>query len=198
MQGEIQKILPRHLEIMRRLVLGQSQRDIAREMGFTEGRLSIIVNSPLFKTELKKMQRRREDQIFEIQEGLIEAAQMGVILHKAVLSNDDLPIPFRQRSATDVLNIVGRITKSSLPLTADAESKVPYEQRLREVVYREVTTTSPTSVPDKGNGGNGGNGKSASIFEADAIDTNEDDDLADAPEEPDDTDIFEDAVEEED
>ena len=52
---------PRHREMMYRLVSGQTQKEIAVSMDITQTRLSIIVNSPLFKKELSKV----EGEIFD-------------------------------------------------------------------------------------------------------------------------------------
>ena len=54
---------PRHMDIIRRLVTGQTQREIAAEMGYTESRLSIIVNSPLFQHKLKEYQKQIADKL---------------------------------------------------------------------------------------------------------------------------------------
>jgi FixJ family two-component response regulator len=47
----------RHYEILARLVKGESQRQIAKEMDIGEPRLSVIVNSPVFQDELNKRLR---------------------------------------------------------------------------------------------------------------------------------------------
>lgn len=54
-------IRPRHRQIMYRLITGQTQAHIATDLEMNQSRLSVIVNSPLFKSELRKM----EDQVFE-------------------------------------------------------------------------------------------------------------------------------------
>lgn len=52
----ILSLLPRHRTIMLRIIGGERQVDIATDLQMTQSRLSVIVNSPLFKTELEKMQ----------------------------------------------------------------------------------------------------------------------------------------------
>jgi len=54
-------IRSRHRQIMYRLVAGEKQVDIALDLSITTTRLSIIVNSPLFKKEYKKV----EDQVLQ-------------------------------------------------------------------------------------------------------------------------------------
>ena len=55
---QISKILPRHIEIMNRLLLGQKEVEIANDLGMSQSRISIIVTSPLFQLELKRQLRR--------------------------------------------------------------------------------------------------------------------------------------------
>jgi len=51
------KVTPRHRALMRRLVSGMTLTDACTDIGFTVPRASIIVNSPLFQEEMKKMER---------------------------------------------------------------------------------------------------------------------------------------------
>jgi hypothetical protein len=48
----------RHYEILRRLVAGDRQCDIAGSLGMTDTRLSIIVNSPIFQARLLELRER--------------------------------------------------------------------------------------------------------------------------------------------
>jgi hypothetical protein len=71
-------IRPRHEEIARRLVMGQSQSDIARHLGINIGRLSIIVNSPLFKIVLARLSKLRDESVTDLQEELKELAPIAL------------------------------------------------------------------------------------------------------------------------
>ena len=168
MQQELQRLKPLHTEIMRRLIIGQTQRQIAEDMGLNEGRLSIIVRSPLFKLELKKLQARREERIFSIQEKLFEAGEKGVQLHLDIIEDNFrvkgsdgaetymmLPVELRQRSATAVLAIVGRITKATAPGGDGGDES--YERILRETTTREVLVKGKV-------GGDGDDKVDAQIF----------------------------------
>lgn len=61
----LQRVKSKHRDIMRRLIAGESQREIANDIGMTEGRLSIIVNSPLFASELEKMEEQVAEQLIK-------------------------------------------------------------------------------------------------------------------------------------
>ena len=151
MANEVGTLQPRHLEIMRRLVLGQRQVDIAQDMGITQSRLSIIVNSPLFQLNMRELQNRRNENIIKIQDELIEAGLKGVRLHNRVICDNEMPIETRQRSATSVLNIVGRVVKTEQGGSSNEGSDQPYERRLKEVILREeVTSFGPQ--PGEGEG----------------------------------------------
>jgi hypothetical protein len=52
----IKLVRGKHLEIIRRLIAGEPQRKIALDLGISEGRLSVICNSPLFKRKHKELE----------------------------------------------------------------------------------------------------------------------------------------------
>ena len=147
----IQHILPRHQEIMRRLTIGESQRDISHALGMTEGRMSIIVNSPLFQLELRKMQRRQEDRVALIQESLIANAGRaatrqhefleGYITVKDEGKDIQVPVGIRtiENASATSLNLFLRMQKGGPAELEDGEE--PYEARLeREVTFKETVT----------------------------------------------------------
>ena len=47
----------RHRAAMRMQIAGHTNQDIAKELGFNEQRLSVIMNSPLYTEEKEKMER---------------------------------------------------------------------------------------------------------------------------------------------
>lgn len=71
-------IRPYHKEIARRLVVGQTQATISRELGLTESRLSIIVNSPLFKLTVKKLEDERDKGVVDVTRSLKEIAPIAL------------------------------------------------------------------------------------------------------------------------
>ena len=159
MAQSIQKVTPRHAEIMRRLTYGETQRDIARDLGMNEGRLSIIVNSPLFQLELRRLQHRREERINSIQDKIIEGAEKSITLHNQIIDGVimlkdgegeiavDLPISARQQSATAIANLFLRLTKGS-SLSPGEEEEGGYESRLeREVIFKETEIKRKKSTP---------------------------------------------------
>lgn len=51
----IERLKERHFEIMRRLVAGELQTDIAASLGMTNSWISIVIASPVFQAELEKL-----------------------------------------------------------------------------------------------------------------------------------------------
>ena len=48
----LKKLKPIHLEIAQRLVEGERQCDVARDLGYHQSWLSLVVYSPLFQTRM--------------------------------------------------------------------------------------------------------------------------------------------------
>ena len=60
-----EKLMPRHRALMRLMVTGTPVGQAGAELDYTQGRLSIIVNSPLFKDEMAKMQAEYDKKFLE-------------------------------------------------------------------------------------------------------------------------------------
>lgn len=106
-------VRPRHREIMRRLVCGQTQREIARELGLNEGRLSIIVNSPLFKAELSKMERdvrqRAVENIGDVTTRIAKLQTPALDVLEEIVTDKEKKIPYstKRNAAMDILELAG-------------------------------------------------------------------------------------------
>ena len=59
------KLNPRHKEILRRTLLGQSQVDIAKALGMTQVAVNQIVNSDIFQRNLRALQGTLEQMLIE-------------------------------------------------------------------------------------------------------------------------------------
>jgi hypothetical protein len=112
-QQALQLIRPRHREIMRRLVCGQTQRDIASELGLTESRLSIIVNSPLFKVELAKMERdvrtKAVENIGDVGARVAKLQSPAIDVLETIVKEKAGKIPYtlKRAAAMDILELAG-------------------------------------------------------------------------------------------
>jgi len=59
------KLSSRHRALMRRLLAGMTLKEACQELGYSEGRASLIVNSPLFQEEMEKMRKEIEGKFVE-------------------------------------------------------------------------------------------------------------------------------------
>jgi len=152
-QLRIRKMTPRNIQIMERLILGEKPTQIAKDLSITPGRVSIIVNSPLFKIELRKRLIKQAQKITDIKETILDGTLAGVRLHTEVVGNkvagQPASIEDRIKSATVLASLGMRLieraeTPLTPPLTRDDHKS--YEERLREITVREVTRTP---LPDQ-------------------------------------------------
>ena len=103
-------IRPRHEEIARRLVNGETPINICRQMGYTPGRLSIIINSGLFKVKLAKLSQLRDDKATDIQQELadLQPIALGQVAKTAMSSPSE---SLRLKASQDLLDRGGNIKK---------------------------------------------------------------------------------------
>jgi len=140
---QIKRILPRHVEIMNRLLLGQRQSEISKVMSITEARLSIIINSPLFQLELKKKMMRRAEQVLDLEENILKGANLGAKFHRDILESPagSYPTEIKMKAATVMTSIGAKLLHPSNggPSNAEEIGGKSYEERLREVSFKETT-----------------------------------------------------------
>jgi len=150
----VKRITPRLIEIMNRMVLGQAPKEIREEFGITSSRFSIIINSPLFRLELKKKLLRREEVIFDIQENLLEGAKLGTQLYRDILNTSNgYPTELKLKAANAVVGsavkLIGGVNGGNGGNGGETEEGKSYEERLREVTIRETIRTPLSSLPEK-------------------------------------------------
>ncbi len=150
----IRRFTPRNLEMLERLMLGQKPGQIAREMGLTINRVSIIINSPLFKLELKRKMMRREEKLVEIQENILEGAKLGTQFQKELLEAPPgaYPTELKVRVGTQMTLMAFKMMQTGGGNGEEAGGGTEvgegqtYEERLRKVTIEETfKTVSPSS-----------------------------------------------------
>lgn len=139
--------------------MGQASSLIAVEMGLTLPRISIIINSPLFKQELRRRMLKKEERILELEESLLDGAKMGVETYKEILSSViPHPTALRMQAANSVTSLALRmlsITNPPQPTNGSQPSKdndepLSYEERLKKVTIEEsVRTVTQLPSSDK-------------------------------------------------
>ena len=115
----IKRMLPRYRDLMRRLVCGQKRRQIEQEMNMSSGNYTVIIGSPLFKAELRKMEEELNKQVLDklstskvedivdrkLQAASPEAAEKDIALMRS--SSERVS----QRSVFDILDRTGHKPK---------------------------------------------------------------------------------------
>jgi hypothetical protein len=108
-------VRPRHEEIARRLTCGQTQAEIARALGMNQGRLSIIINSPLFKLVLAKLKKERDANAVDIREDIrrLQAPAVDTIAKTMFTGQSE---KLRMLAAQDLLDRGDIAKKGSSPM----------------------------------------------------------------------------------
>ena len=119
--NNIRKVSPKHRLIMYRLLSGQSQRQIAKDMSLSETWVSLVVNDPLFKEEYHKLVDMVRAKVIDtskrVQEIINAAAPEAA--RKIVELMDELDPSIRLKAAKEVVD------KSDFGKERDVESSKP-------------------------------------------------------------------------
>lgn len=99
----------RHKEIIRRLIAGERQKDIADDLGLSYSRMSIICNSPAFKSQLNRMSLDANAQAINVQDRITDLSEDAISILEDVLqdNNSGLGIKDQVKVAQDVLDRAG-------------------------------------------------------------------------------------------
>lgn len=132
-------IRPYHKEIARRLVLGKTQTEVGEELRISSSRMSIIVNSPLFKNELRKLEALRDKGVGDIGETLRELAPIALEQVERTMyfgSSDRL----RMDAAESILDRAGvsRVTKTQVSGNVSHNHTSYTAEELRNLVIERV------------------------------------------------------------
>jgi hypothetical protein len=130
-------IREKHLEIIRRLIAGESQRKIALDIGMTEARLSVIRNSPLFKRKYAEMEAEVRARFIEKTSSVAEEVNNKVkelqpkaintletLLKDEKINGMKISPALKRDVALDVLDLGGNGKKAKEPSKGDAMSDV--------------------------------------------------------------------------
>ena len=110
----------RHKEIARRLVAGDRQKDIADDMKITYSRMSIICNSPAFKSQLERLSIGADNGALDVQDRVTALSSDAMAVLEDVLQNGDhLPKKLQVDVARDIMDRAGHgAVKKTATITA--------------------------------------------------------------------------------
>ena len=127
---------PKHHQAARLISLGFTQREVSGKLGISEGRLSVIANSPLFKMVVKQLGEELDRGVEKAQHILAEAAPKAAEVLVDTLDAKDHP-RLRKEVAVDILKGVGATKgegeKSSTTINISDAKLTLIMQTLREI-----------------------------------------------------------------
>ena len=123
----------RHKEIARRLVAGDRQKDIADDMKMTYSRMSIICNSPAFKSQLERLSMGADNGALDVQDRVTALSSDAMAVLEDVLQNgEDLPKKLQVDVARDIMDRAGHgAVKKTATITATLGADDIAEMRQR-------------------------------------------------------------------
>ena len=114
--GRLQRIKPRHRDIMRRMIVGQTAKEISIELGMSQSRISVLLDDPLFQSTMEELQTRVEQEFVQSRATAMQvleatAPMAALACHEVVtegtLDGEKVGAPLRLKSAWDVLDRTG-------------------------------------------------------------------------------------------
>lgn len=133
----LQYIRPYHREFARRMVLGQKAVDICADLGVSEARFSIIINSPLFKIELKRLEEARDKGVADVTQTLRELSPLALEQVERTMyhaKSDRL----RFDAAESILDRAGYGKSSKLEVKATHEHSSLTEEEMKKLVMERI------------------------------------------------------------
>lgn len=123
---QIQAIQDNHREILRRLAVGQSAKQIARDLNCTTAVVSYVKNSNLGRPELDNLQLTRDDSVRDLSAQIKEAAPEAFqVLLSLMRDESDTPRTLRAKIAMDNLDRAGH---GAIAKTANVGALLTLEQ----------------------------------------------------------------------
>jgi len=144
----LKKLKPRHLDIIRRMLVGQTDQEICLELGVSESRLSVLKSDPTFAARLEMESEKLHQQFLEqradameviedVQAEMvnlaIEAAQTGTLKGRQLSTKDQL------KSIWDLLDRGG---------SKKAEKKIVGHVNIADLVVEAYREKHGASDPD--------------------------------------------------
>lgn len=123
----------RHKEIIRRLIAGDRQKDIADDLGMSYSRMSIICNSPAFRNELERKSLGADSNALDVQDRVTALSIDAMSVLEDVLQNgENIPKKLQVEVAKDIMDRAGHgAVKKTATLTATLGADDIAEMRKR-------------------------------------------------------------------
>ncbi len=175
---DIKQLWDSHQEILRLLVLGKNNQQVAEELGITPQTVSNVRNSPLAREHLQTLQNGRDAETTQIHKRVQEFAPVALQLLEEIIrgEHEDASIGLRAREANNALGRAGMgpIQKiASLSTTLSRDDIEAIKERARSAAREQgvmVADYEDQSSPQISRFDLGGNGQETSLNESIAND----------------------------
>lgn len=114
----LKKLTPRHREIIRRLVVGETPKEISEGLGMHPATIERLQNDPVFAVELSELEQRANNRLTDAAERLdaLEILDLAAgesaklcrdVVNDKVLGAEGIAMDLRVKSAWDILDRAG-------------------------------------------------------------------------------------------
>jgi len=148
---------PRHHEIIRRVVAGERPTDIAKAMGLTDSRLSIILRSPLTKERVQYLTDQADGVTMDIKRRLQWLSQQSMDILEEALT--------KPTEAAGGLTLLQKVRVAQDQLDRDGHGKIALVHS--KSIHVHCTTDDIAQMKSRINGGgpvNGGGSSQRRLF----------------------------------
>jgi len=112
--------------------------ELAIAYGFTPGQITKIINSPLFESELDRLERGQEDKTRNLREDILKMSERALEVIDDDLRIEERGSRERQRAAFDILDRAGFGTKRTFGLVKVEGDLVGFKQEVRQMKSEEL------------------------------------------------------------
>jgi hypothetical protein len=120
----------RELEMLRMVLAGMRNCDIAERFGMCESSVSVIVNSPLFKQKVREKQKELDNQAFSVKAYMQEHAEPAAKEIVGIMKDKINPANTRLSAAVKVLNFAGEGSDGQSGNTQNNYFNMTFEQKM--------------------------------------------------------------------
>lgn len=139
---QIKEIREKHKEVLRRAALGQSGRDIARALGWTEVMVSKILNSRICKHRINELQDAADAETKEISKRIREIVPRALTVLEAMVDNEDAitdaQVGLRVKVAQDIMDRGGFGKTKRVEQRVDVRGDRDWVDGLLDIVREEA------------------------------------------------------------
>lgn len=139
----IQQLRPWHRSMARAVVAGARPNELATQYGYTPAMITRIINSPLFKAAVARMEEKNEDIAVDVNADLKAMAPRAAEILDVELGEEDvekLPLGERKHKVSVALSVLDRagFGKKDQPLHLHKHAHVEVKDLSDEELYRDV------------------------------------------------------------